>query len=60
MAEVNAGSGASWRSGDTAGTGGKPATLSTGAVIRVPLFVQEGEIAKVDTRTGEYAGRIKN
>ncbi|HAM76907.1 MAG TPA: elongation factor P, partial [Alcanivorax sp.] len=46
--------------GDTAGTGGKPATLSTGAVIRVPLFVQEGEIAKVDTRTGEYAGRIKN
>ena len=46
--------------GDTAGTGGKPATLSTGAVIRVPLFGQEGEIAKVDTRTGEYAGRIKN
>ena len=46
--------------GDTAGTGGKPATLSTGAVIRVPLFVQEGEIAKVDPRTGEYAGRIKN
>ena len=46
--------------GDTAGTGGKPATLSTGAVIRVPLFVQEGEIAKVDTRPGEYAGRIKN
>ncbi len=46
--------------GDTAGTGGKPATLSTGAVIRVPLFVQEGEIDKVDTRTGEYAGRIKN
>ncbi len=45
--------------GDTAGTGGKPATLSTGAVVRVPLFVQEGEIAKVDTRTGEYAGRIK-
>ena len=29
-------------------------------LIRVPLFVQEGEIAKVDTRTGEYAGRIKN
>ena len=46
--------------GDTAGTGGKPATLSTGAVVRVPLFVQVGEIAKVDTRTGEYAGRIKN
>ncbi|MCG8394111.1 MAG: elongation factor P [Pseudomonadales bacterium] len=45
--------------GDTAGTGGKPATLSTGAVVRVPLFVQEGEIVKVDTRTGEYVGRIK-
>ena len=45
---------------DTAGTGGKPATLSTGAVVRVPLFVQEGEIVKVDTRTGDYVGRIKN
>lgn len=46
--------------GDTAGTGGKPATLSTGAVVRVPLFVQTGEIVKVDTRTGEYTGRTKN
>lgn len=46
--------------GDTAGTGGKPATLSTGAVVRVPLFVQTGEIVKVDTRTGEYVGRIKS
>ena len=46
--------------GDTAGTGGKPATLSTGAVVRVPLFVQEGEVIKVDTRTGEYVGRIKS
>ncbi|SOB90940.1 translation elongation factor P (EF-P) [Alloalcanivorax xenomutans] len=45
--------------GDTAGTGGKPATLSTGAVVRVPLFVQVGEVVKVDTRTGEYVGRIK-
>lgn len=43
--------------GDTAGTGGKPATLSTGAVVRIPLFVQQGEIIKVDTRNGEYAGR---
>ena len=43
--------------GDTAGTGGKPATLSTGAVIRVPLFVQIGEIVKVDTRTGDYVSR---
>ena len=46
--------------GDTAGTGGKPATLTTGAVVRVPLFVQEGEIVKVDTRTGDYVGRIKS
>lgn len=45
--------------GDTAGTGGKPATLSTGAVVKVPLFVQEGEIIKVDTRTGEYVSRVK-
>ncbi|WP_426358871.1 elongation factor P [Pseudocolwellia sp. HL-MZ19] len=43
--------------GDTAGTGGKPATLSTGAVIRVPLFVQIGEVVKVDTRTGDYVSR---
>ena len=43
--------------GDTAGTGGKPATLSTGAVIRVPLFVQIGEKVKIDTRSGEYVSR---
>ncbi len=43
--------------GDTAGTGGKPATLATGAVVRVPLFVQTGEIIKVDTRSGEYVSR---
>lgn len=45
--------------GDTSGGGGKPATLSTGAVVRVPLFMDEGEIIKVDTRTGEYVGRVK-
>ena len=45
--------------GDTAGTGGKPATLSTGAVVRVPLFVQTGEVVKVDTRSGEYASRAQ-
>ena len=45
--------------GDTAGTGGKTATLETGAVVRVPLFIQEGETLKLDTRTGEYAGRVK-
>ena len=44
--------------GDTAGTGGKPATLSTGAVVRVPLFIQIGEVVKVDTRKGEYVSRV--
>lgn len=45
--------------GDTSGSGGKPATLETGAVVRVPLFVQIGELIKVDTRTGEYVSRAK-
>jgi len=45
--------------GDTAGTGGKPATLATGAVVKVPLFVQIGEVVKVDTRSGEYVERVK-
>lgn len=45
--------------GDTAGTGGKPATLATGAVVRVPLFIQIGETVRVDTRSGEYVGRVK-
>lgn len=45
--------------GDTSGSGGKPATLESGAVVRVPLFVKEGEIVKVDTRTGEYVSRVK-
>lgn len=45
--------------GDTAGSGGKPATLSTGAVVKVPLFVQIGEVVKVDTRSGEYVARVK-
>jgi elongation factor P len=43
--------------GDTSGGGGKPAKLETGATVRVPLFVQEGEIIKVNTRTGEYISR---
>ena len=43
--------------GDTANGGSKPATLSTGAVVRVPLFVNQGDVIKVDTRTGEYASR---
>ena len=45
--------------GDTAQGGSKPATLETGAIVRVPLFVEEGEIIKIDTRTGEYVSRVK-
>ena len=45
--------------GDTSGGGGKPATLETGAVVRVPLFVNQDEIIKVDTRSGEYVIRVK-
>ncbi|KGI77986.1 elongation factor P [Oleiagrimonas soli] len=45
--------------GDTSGGGGKPATLETGAVVRVPLFVNQEEIIKVDTRSGEYVSRVK-
>ncbi|PJD91550.1 MAG: elongation factor P [Legionella sp.] len=45
--------------GDTSGGGGKPAVLETGAVVRVPLFVQTGEVIKVDTRKGEYVSRAK-
>ena len=46
--------------GDTSGGGGKPATLETGAVVRVPLFVQVEEVIKVDTRNGEYVSRAKD
>ncbi|WP_101927622.1 MULTISPECIES: elongation factor P [Luteimonas] len=45
--------------GDTSGGGGKPATLETGAVVRVPLFVSQEETIKVDTRSGEYVSRVK-
>jgi elongation factor P len=46
--------------GDTAqGSGNKPATLETGLVIQVPLFVNEGEILKIDTRDGSYIERVK-
>ncbi len=45
--------------GDTSGGGGKSATLETGAVVRVPLFVNIGDLIKVDTRTGEYLSRAK-
>ena len=45
--------------GDTAQGGTKPATMETGLVIKVPLFIEEGEVIKIDTRSGEYAGRVK-
>jgi len=45
--------------GDTASGGGKPATLETGAVVRVPFHLNEGDIIKVDTRTSEYIERVK-
>ena len=44
--------------GDTSGNVTKPATLSTGAIINVPLFINEGEWVKVDTRTGDYLERV--
>lgn len=44
--------------GDTATGGSKPATLETGLVVQVPLFVEEGDIIQVDTRTGEYLKRV--
>ena len=43
--------------GDTASGGSKPATLETGAVVQVPLFINEGEILRIDTRTGAYIER---
>jgi elongation factor P len=45
--------------GDTASGGGKPATLETGAVVRVPFHINEGDTVKVDTRTGAYIERVK-
>ena len=45
--------------GDTASGGSKPATLSTGAVVKVPLFINIGEVIRVDTRTAEYQNRVK-
>ncbi len=45
--------------GDTATGGSKPATLETGAVVKVPLFIEPNELLKIDTRTGEYISRVK-
>ncbi|MBU0741695.1 elongation factor P [bacterium] len=44
--------------GDTAQGGTKPATMETGLVVMVPLFIEEGEVLKIDTRTGKYLGRV--
>ncbi len=44
--------------GDTASGGTKPATLESGAVVQVPLFIEEGQILKVDTRSGTYVERV--
>lgn len=48
-----------WVKGDTSGADYKPATVETGYVLRVPPFVQEGELITIDTRTGEYSTRVK-
>ena len=45
--------------GDTAQGGTKPATLESGAVVKVPLFIEVGEVVRVDTRSGEYMSRVK-
>ena len=46
--------------GDRSSGGTKPATLETGAEIQVPLFIETGNVLKVDTRTGEYLSRVSN
>ena len=46
--------------GDTASGATKPATVETGATIKVPLFIEQGELIKIDTRTGEYVSRVKD
>jgi elongation factor P len=48
-----------WVKGDTSGSDSKPATVETGYVLRVPPFVEEGELITIDTRTGEYSTRVK-
>lgn len=45
--------------GDTATGGSKPATLETGAVVKVPLYLNEGDVIKIDTRTGAFIERVK-
>jgi elongation factor P len=45
--------------GDTASGGSKPARLETGAVVKVPLFIEAGEVLRIDTRSGQYVSRVK-
>ena len=45
--------------GDTATGGSKPAKLETGYTVSVPLFINEGEVLRIDTRTGDYIERVK-
>jgi elongation factor P len=45
--------------GDSANAGTKPATMETGATVNVPLFINEGDLVKIDTRTGDYIERVK-
>jgi len=49
-----------WVKGDTAAGNSKPATVETGYQLQVPPFVEEGEKIRIDTRTGEYATRVKD
>ena len=44
--------------GDTVGGGSKPATLETGITVQVPMFINAGDVVKIDTRKGEYVGRV--
>ena len=46
--------------GDSANAGTKPAQVETGATVNVPLFINEGDLLKIDTRTGDYIERVKN
>lgn len=48
-----------WAKGDTSGNDSKPATIETGYVLRVPPFIEEGELITIDTRSGEYSTRVK-
>ena len=49
-----------WVKGDTASGDSKPATLETGYILQVPPFVEEGEVVRIDTRTGQYVERVKS